>query len=71
MVHKLRTVLQLSRDAPQQLAYLLLVQLQGGLDQVSQGSELLLLLILCLLYLLGGRHTAHMAAYDSSLIILY
>lgn len=29
-------------------AYLLLVQLEGGLDQVPQGSELLLLLILSL-----------------------
>lgn len=30
-------------------AYLLLVQLEGGLDQIPEGSELLLLLILSLL----------------------
>lgn len=38
-------------------AYLLLVQLEGGLDEIPQGSELLLLLILSLLDLrrMNGR----------------
>lgn len=34
-------------------AYLLLVQLEGGLDQIPQGCELLLLLILSLFDLKG------------------
>lgn len=32
-------------------AYLLLVQLKGGLDQISESSQMFLLLILGLLYL--------------------
>lgn len=44
-------------------AYLLLVQLEGGLDQISQGSQLLLLLILSLLDLrtesMGGKLNIH------------
>lgn len=39
---------QCDRDVTGMCAYLLLVQLEGGLDQISQGGELLLLLILSL-----------------------